>query len=385
MTAKEEVKVLKVPFWRPPVTDDIRQAAIDALDNERFILGESVHRFEEAFAAHVGTQHAVTISSGTHALQLTYEALGLAGGTGLTAPTSFIATAHAMVTAGGRPAFADVDGATGNLDPDAVAAALRGDTRVVVPVHLTGRPTDMDPILEAAAARDVPVVEDACQAHGATYKGRNVGTLGTAACFSFYTTKNLFVGGDGGMVTTDDDALAEAVRSLRDGGRAPGEQNVHVRVGTTARLNTIQCAIGLAALKHLPAWTTRRRELAERYRRLLEEVADGSGGRLRLPPEDASGTTSVYHLFAVNAADRRERDALQAHLEERGVATGIHYPTPIHQQPSLRGLAIVPEGGLPAAEAYADTTLTLPLHALLREEEQDHVAACVTDFYGGGA
>lgn len=359
-----------VPFFIPQFTPAMRQAAIDALDNEFYILGDSVERFEEAFASYIGTKHAVSVSSGTDAIQLTLQALGISSGDEvLTSPTSFIASANAVIHAGGTPTFADV-GQDANLDPAAVAKAVTPATKALLPVHLYGRPADMDGLSAIADEQDIPVIEDACQAHGATYKDRMAGSLGHAACFSFYTTKNLFVGGDGGMVTTDDADLADALRSLRNSGRAPGKQYEHTTIGHTSRLNTVQAAIGLAALDELPAWLDRRRRIAAAYRKGLAD-AD-----VVLPPED-DDVQSAYHLFTVGTP---HRDALQENLKAKGIGSGIHYPIPIHQQPAYVDRYGDRTGAFPRAEAHARTTLSLPMHPGLTDDQVAEVCDAVTTF-----
>ncbi len=362
-----------VPFFIPPFTPEMRAAAIDALDNEFFILGESVHKFEEAFARYCGTKHAVSVSSGTHAIHFALMALGIKSGDEvLTSPASFIASANAVMHAGGTPTFADVRAEDANLDPSKVAEALTDRTKAILPVHLYGRTADMDPILASASERGIPVVEDACQAHGAEYGGKRSGSIGHVGCFSFYTTKNLFVGGDGGMVTTNDEEVALRIQSLRNSGRAPGQQYEHDEIGYTARLNTMQCAIGLAALDHVEAWTNRRRAIADRYRQKLADLP------LRLPLSDDGGRRSVYHLFTVNSD---KRDALQAWLKEHGVGTGIHYPIPIHEQPVYRDMFGNRSGMYPVTEAHSRSTLSLPMHPKLSDEQVDEACEAIAAFF----
>jgi dTDP-4-amino-4,6-dideoxygalactose transaminase len=348
----------------------MRQAAIDALDNEFYILGESVEKFEEAFATYIGTKHAVSVSSGTNAIQMTLQGLGIGRGDEvLTSPSSFVASANAVIHAGGTPTFADV-GADANLDPVEVVNAISGKTKAMLPVHLYGRPAAMDELNSIGAEHGIPVIEDACQAHGATYKGKMAGNLGHAACFSFYTTKNLYVGGDGGMVTTNDEELVETIKSLRNSGRAPGQQYEHTTIGHTSRLNTVQAAIGLAGLKELPAWLDRRRAIANTYRKRL------ANANVELPPVDGD-VHSAYHLFAIGTL---HRDALQAHLKSAGIGSGLHYPIPIHQQPAYIDIYGDRTGQFPQAEAHAETTLSLPMHPGLSDEQVGQVCDAITTF-----
>ncbi len=363
-----------VPFFLPEITPAMRQAALDALDHEFVILGDSVERFEKAFAAYVGTDHAVSVSSGTNAIHMTLEALGIgAGDEVLTSPTSFVASSNAVIHARGTPTFADV-GADANLDPEQVRGALSPATKALLPVHLHGLPAPMGEINEIAADRGIPVIEDACQAHGATYEGRMAGSLADAACFSFYTTKNLMAGGDGGMVVTNDEELAESLRSLRNSGRAPGQQYEHTSVGYTSRLNTIQAAIACAGLDELPRWLARRREVAAIYNQELAELP------VSLPAQDAK-RESAFHLYGINCEDR---DGLQAHLRDAGIGTGIHYPIPIHLQPVYRERFGFQPGAFPAAERHAQTTLSLPMHPSLSDEQVHQVVAAIRGFFAGG-
>lgn len=353
-----------VPLARPKFTPEMRDAAVAALENEKFVLGESVLRFEEEFARAHGARHAVAVASGTLALELTLDALGLAGRTVLTTPMSFIATANAVLRTGGTPRFSDI-AEDGNLDP---ARARADGVAALLPVHLYGRPFDADAFRALADERGIPLVEDACQAHGATHRGRPVGALGTAAVFSFYPSKNMTVGGDGGMVTTNDEALARRVRKAADCGRISKYE--HDELGTTARLNTVNAAIGRVQLRHLPRWNEERRRVAARYAKRLAGLGD-----LRLPHSSAG---DVHHMYVVRTA---HRDDLATFLRQHGVETGIHYPIPIHLQPLYRARLGYRPGDYPVAEAWSREVLSLPMFPDLTDAEVDAVAGLVSDFF----
>lgn len=355
----------QIPLAKPVVTDEMEEAVLEALRTEFFVLGDSVAAFEEAFADRVGVDHAVAVGSGTSALHLGLEALGIGPGDRvLTSPTSFIASANAILHAGAEPVFCDVDPGTKTIDPE--AAREVDDVQAVIPVHIYGHPADLDAIADATG--DVPVLEDACQAHGATRDGRPAGSLGDVGCFSFYSTKNMTVAGDGGMVTTDDTEVADRIRALRDCGRTGSGQ--HEVVGYTSRLNTINAAFGRVQLDHLDAWNEARRTAADRYRKRLADV-DGVE-----VPEVTPDVEAVHHLFPVGVPDR---DTVQSELADRGVQTGTHYPLPIHLQPPYRRRFGYEPGTFPVAEEWADRTLSLPIFPEITTEQVDRVVDALVD------
>ncbi|MGQ0534588.1 MAG: DegT/DnrJ/EryC1/StrS family aminotransferase [Methanobacteriota archaeon] len=365
---------MKVPLTRPAMDKEMVEAAVQALQNERLVMGESVLKFEEAFARYCGAKYGVSVSSGTHALHFAFEALGIKGTDEVvTSPTSFVASANTVMHARATPTFCDIDRATWNLDPAKLSARLTSRTKAVLPVHIFGRPADVPKIRELCDKKGIVVVEDACQAHGAEVGGKRAGALGKVGCFSFYPTKNMTVGGDGGMVTTDDEKLATDIRKLRDCGRMSRYE--HDVLGYTARLNTVNAAIGLVQLKRLPAWTEARIKVADRYRRRLSDVRG-----VTLPAPDPPGTKNVYHLFSVRVS---RRDEAAKFLGERGIETGNHYPIPIHLQPLYRRLFGTKEGTFPEAEAHAKEALSLPIYPGMPEAEQDHVVASLRAFFGG--
>ncbi len=344
---------------------DIDAAIARVIANTSFIMGPEVRAFEEAFAVFCQARYAVGISSGTAAIELTLRALGVGPGDQvITTPFTFIATAEAISAVGATPVFADIDPATYNLDPAAVEAAITPRTRALLPVHLYGQPADMAALAAIAQRHNLYLIEDAAQAHGAEVHGQRVGSLGHAACFSFYPGKNLGAYGDGGAVTTDDEALAGRLRKLRDHGRS--SKYVHDELGYGHRLDALQAAILAAKLPHLDAANAARRRLAARYRELL------AGADLVLP-HVPDGVTPAWHLFVVRSP---RRDALLASLRAQGIEAGIHYPLPLHMQPAYRWLGLA-SGCFPAAETAAQQVLSLPLFPEMTDEQQDRVAAAV--------
>jgi dTDP-4-amino-4,6-dideoxygalactose transaminase len=327
-----------------------------------FTLGAELERFEAEFASYCGAAHCAGVSDGTEALRLVLVAVGAGPGREvITVPSTFIATVEAIAATGARPVLVDVDPATRCMDPARLADAIGPATAAVVPVHLYGRPAPMDDL--RAASGDVPLVEDAAQAHGASLDDRRTGALGAAAAFSFYPTKNLGALGDGGAVVTNDAELDAAVRSLRHHGAAPDDANDHVRAGATSRLDNLQAALLAVKLPHLDGWNEARRRAAARYREAL------AGAPLALPADDPVGGRQVFHLFAVEVDDRdRVRDELRA----AGIGAAVHYPRPAHLNPAWRELGSA--GDFPAAERLAERTLSLPMFPGIEDGEIERVA-----------
>lgn len=330
-----------------PDAADVRAAIERVIDRGWFVLGPELDAFEHEFAAACGAAHAVGVGTGTDAIALAVRACGIGPGDEvITAPLSAAYSALAVMMAGARPVFADIDPARLTLDPKAAAAAVTAKTRAIMPVHLYGQPAAMRDIMNVAARHNLVVIEDCCQAHGATCDGRPVGSFGTAAAYSFYPTKNLAALGDGGAITTSDSALAARVKRLRNGGQT--DRYHHGEFGINSRLDEVQAAILRARLRWLPTWTAERRQLATEYRKQL------TGAAVTVPPELDPG--HVYHLFPILST---ERDELQARLKSRGVETLIHYPVPIPRQPAL---ASERPADCPAADRVCDQVLSLPLH-----------------------
>ncbi len=344
---------------------EVDEAIQRVLTNTSFILGEEVLAFERAFAAYVGAPEAVGMASGTAALQLSLLACGVGPGDEvITAAHTFIATAEAISWTGARPVFADIDPLTYTLDPRQLPGLLTPRTRAIMPVHLYGQAAEMGPILQFAREHGLWVIEDAAQAHGATYEGRACGTLGHLACFSFYPGKNLGAYGDAGAVTGSDPELLARVRKLRDHGRQ--SKYVHDEIGFGERLDALQAAVLSAKLPHLAGWTDARRSHALAY----DDRLAGLG--LTLPHERA-GSRHVYHLYVVRAAGR---DALLEHLRREGIGAGVHYPVPLHRQPAYLKLGYGAVE-LPETERAAREVLSLPLYPELTPAQIDRVCAAV--------
>ena len=342
---------------------EIQDALLPLLRQAAFIGGDPVRDFERDFAAMHHMSCAVTTKSGTSALSLALTAMGIGPGDEVIVPAfTFIATAAAVVHAGAVPVFVDVDSETGCLVPDAVALALTERTRAMIPVHLYGHPAPMDKLLKLAKKCELRVLEDCAQSHLATWQERTVGTLGDAAAFSFYPTKNLGAAGDAGLVMTSNLELAARVRRLANHGRS--EHMLHVEIGQNERLDAIQAAILSVKLRHLSEWTERRRALAKRYRAALENCTP-FGEPLTLPAE-LPGARPVYHLFTVRHS---RRDAIASALRETGIGTAIHYPLTVPAQPAFGEQT----GRWPEAERWAAACLSLPLYPELTETQQDRV------------
>jgi dTDP-4-amino-4,6-dideoxygalactose transaminase len=363
-----------VPFIRldsadPELFAELMETVERIARDSAFTLGPELERFEAAFASFCGTEYAAGVSSGTAALEIALLALGIGPGDEVIVPTySFIATAEAVSTVGATPVIVDVDPETALLTAATVEQALTEKTRCVIPVHLFGRPVDLDPILAICSERGIAVIEDACQAHGALYKGKPVGSLGDAGCFSFYPTKNLGGWGDGGALVTSDPALDAKARLLRSHGE--GTRHHHELATGTHRLDTLQAAILEVKLRRLPAWNQRRREAADAL------CAGLAGSNVTAPAAAAADSDHVYHLFVVRSDNR---DALRDHLDARGVASAIHYPTPIHLQPAYAELGLG-RGDLPVAERLASENCSLPIFPAIEDAQIAEIVAAVQGF-----
>jgi dTDP-4-amino-4,6-dideoxygalactose transaminase len=345
------------------IEEEVIEAVRGVLESAQFIGGEGLASFERDFAAYCQVRHARGVASGTDALHLALRALGIGPGDEvITTASTFIATAAAILATGARPVFVDIDPDTYTIDPLLIERAITDRTRAILPVHLFGQPADMAPIKEIARRRGLHVVEDAAQAHGAEYQGARVGSLGDVACFSFYPGKNLGAYGDGGAVTTNSDAIAERIERLRDHGRIG--KYCHAEVGFNSRLDALQATVLRVKLRWLDRWNADRRRAAEWYNLEL------AGSGLKVPLVRA-GSTHVYHLYVVESD---EREALQSTLEAAGVATGIHYPLPLHLQPALRSLGYGREN-LPLSQSMAGRLLSLPMFPELTRKQVVRIAA----------
>jgi dTDP-4-amino-4,6-dideoxygalactose transaminase len=358
--------VAPIPLSRPPLDDEIKHAAVAAMDSRQWILGPECRAFEHDLARYFGVRHAVLTNSGTAALWMAFRAFGVKAGDEILVPShTAFPTVEAICFAEATPVFVDVDDWYG-MDSTDAAAKVTPRTVGVVPVHIYGQPMNVAAVRELTARFGLWNVEDCCQAHGATWDGAKVGTFGRAAAFSFYPSKNLTVMGDGGVLITSDDEIAARTRRLRDHGRLT--KDVHAEVGFNLRFNEVQAAVGRVGLRRLDAMNDRRRALAARYDAAL------AGLPLVLPAQRPHAR-HVYHLYVVRT---ERRDPLAAWLKERGIQTGIHYPVPSHRQPAVESLDAP---ALPRTERLVDEILTLPLSAGHTDEEIDRVAAAVRGFF----
>lgn len=351
---------------QPVIDTEMMEAALRSFQNEKLVLGESVYKFEEEFARHCGARYAISTSSGTSALQIALQSLDIGPGDGvLTTPFSFIATSNAIIHAGAQPEFVDIDSSDLSFSATAALGHLTPKTKAIMPVHLYGRPCRMDELRETAEEKGLKLVEDACQAHGAEYRGRRVGSFGDVGCFSFYPSKNMTVGGDGGMILTNDEDVVEVARSIRDCGRSGSSKYAMSRIGYTSRLNSANAAIGRIQLRRLDRWNQARRRIAMIYRQEMKDL-----DKIALPPGDTSEERSVYHLFVIRSS---QRDQIKEQLDKNGVETGVHYPIPIHLQLPYRRIYNYAEGSFPDSERLAEEVLSLPIHPGLRDEEVKYV------------
>lgn len=366
---------MRIPFLDLKAHHETLRAEIQAainrvIDANAFAGGPFVAEFETAFANFCGAKHAVGVGNGTDALWLSLLALGVGPGDEvITVPATFMATAEAVSFCGARPVFVDIDEQTYTMDPERLEQAITPRTRVIIPVHLFGQMADMDSILEIAAHHGIPVVEDACQAHGAEHRGRKAGTLGVAGCFSFYPGKNLGAFGEAGGIVTDDEVLKNKLHVLRDHGQA--RKYFHSVVGWNARMDGIQGAVLSVKLKGLPAANEARRRHGRRYTELL------AGEEHVITPFESPDGTHVYHVYAIRV---RDRDAILKAMGDRGIGCGIHYPVPIHLQEAYRSLGYGP-GSFPIAEKCANEFLSLPMFPELRPDQietvVDELKACI--------
>ncbi len=364
---------MTVPYFDLPaqirsLRPELDDAIARTLDSCAFCLGPDVVQFEKNFAAYCGAAHAVGFNSGTSALHVAALLLNLGPGDEvITTPHTFVATSWALAYVGAKPVFVDIDDATMNLDPRLLERAITPRTKAVMPVHLYGHPFDADSILEICRRHNLPLIEDAAQAHGARYKGKVAGTFGDLSGFSFYPGKNLGACGEAGALVTNRADFAARARSLREHGSSV--RYYHDEVGFNYRMEGLQGAVLNVKLRHLPAWTAARRRLAHRYHELL------AGTPLALPRE-AAWAESVYHLYVVR---HPARDCLKTHLEKCGVGTALHYPLPLHLQKCFAALGHR-AGDFPVAERAARECLSLPIYPELTDAQQDHVAASIKSF-----
>jgi dTDP-4-amino-4,6-dideoxygalactose transaminase len=368
------VPLLDLTAQYAPIRHDILAAITRVCDSQRFILGPEVDAMESEFAAMLGVADTVSMSSGTDALLAVLMALGIGPGDEVITPTfSFFATAGCVSRVGATPVFVDIDPVTFNASVDAIARALTPRTKAILPVHLYGLCADMDAILMIAARAGVPVIEDAAQAIGARIGTRQAGSLGIAGCFSFFPSKNLGAFGDAGLVTTNDRALAQELRLVRNHGAEP--KYYHSRIGGNFRLDALQAAVLRVKAPHLAAWTAGRRVNADRYRTLFADA--NLAGVVELPIEP-SGYTHIYNQFVIRVP---QRDALRDHLSRQRIGTEIYYPVPFHRQQCFAAL-VRPEDRFPIADDVAASCVALPIYGELTAVQQQHVVASIAAFYG---
>ena len=367
-----DIPLLSIKAQNQALLPEIKAAVNRVLESGAFILGPECRSFETEFAAMTGAAYALGVDSGTSALELALEAVGVGPGDEVIVPTyTFIATATAVSVLGATPVFADVSDDTLTLDASSVERLLTKKTKAIVPVHLFGHPADLDPLLAIAKTKHLHMVEDCAQSHLATYKGRPAGSLGEFGAYSFYPTKNLGAAGDAGALVMNDTRLRDRVIELRNCGRAIGATYDHVRVGHNCRLDELQAAVLRVKMLHLRSWTQARRRLAGLYAERLKDLP------LRLPPLGASGTEPVFHLFTVRL---ERRDALAAHLKRHGIGCGVYYPLPVHLQPAYAALG-GREGRLPVAERAGREALSLPMFPELSDADHSRVCDTVRGFF----
>ena len=352
---------MKIPFFIQEFTDEMEEAAVAALRNESFVGGESVSKFEEEFAAYVGTKYAVSVNSGNSALQMSLMALGISNNSKIVTPTnSFIASANCIKMVNAYPILSDIDLKDGSIDIQSINENVDG----IIPVHIYGNPCNFDSVKTFAEEQKIPIVEDACQAHGATYKNKKVGGLSDVGCFSFYPTKNMTVGGDGGMATTNNEEIAQKITSIRDNGRKT--KNEFDKLGFTMRLNTVNASIGRVQLRHLDEKNTRRREIVSVYKKNLNEDC--------ILPENEYGK-SVYHQIVIR---HEKRDEIHKELTDNDIGSAIYYETPIHLQPLYQEYGYK----LPNSEKFAKEVLSLPSYPSLSDDEILVISECVNNVLG---
>jgi len=339
---------MKIPFFVQEFTSKMEEAAIDALRNESFVNGESVSKFEEEFARYIGTKYAVSVNSGNSALQLSLMALDISADSKVATPTnSFIASANCIRMTNAQPILTDIDARDGGIDVSSITEKVDA----IIPVHIYGNPCDFDSVEIFAKEQKIPIIEDACQAHGAIYKNKKVGGLSDVGCFSFYPTKNMTVGGDGGMSTTNNEEIADKIRSIRDNGRKT--KNEFDKLGFTMRLNTVNAAMGRINLKYLDEKNSRRREIVSIYKENLIEDC--------ILPENENGK-SVYHQIVIR---HENRDKIREELTNNDIGSAIYYEKPIHLQP----LYLEYDYKLPNSEKFAEEVLSLPSYPSLANDQ----------------
>ena len=363
----ETVPYLDLRAQYRPLRNEVLSALEEICESTSFAQGQATLEFDTKFAAYCGVNHSVSVNSGTSALHLALRCLDVGPGDEVvTVSMSFIATAWAISYVGATPVFVDIDPARRTLNPDNLEAAITSRTKAIIPVHLYGTPAEMDRIMAIAERHGVPVIEDAAQSHGATYRGKRVGQFGRIACFSFYPSKNLGAYGEGGALVTNDASIAHRARSLRD--HAQGQKYLHDEIGYNYRMDSFQAAVLSIKLKHLDEWNTARIDRARQYTELLKE----SSYKL---PAHMSDSESVWHCYVIETP---ERDRVRSGLQDVGIQSAVHYPVPIHLQKAYAHLGYR-SGDLPVTEALCDHCLSLPIYPELSKEKISRVASVLLD------
>lgn len=366
------VPFLDLKLQNQAVWNELQPAISELITESQFILGSGVKAFEDAFASYCGARHCVGLNNGTTALHMALLAFNVGSGDEvITTPHSWISTSWGIAYTGATPVFVDIDSKSYNLDPTLVEAAITPRTKAILPVHLYGQACDMTALREICDRHNIRLIEDAAQAHGAQHAGRTVGSIGDAGCFSFYPGKNLGAFGEAGAVTTNSDQVAARIRCLRD--HAQDGRHNHTEIGYNTRMEGLQGAVLQGKLKHLPEWTGRRRAHAEFY---LQELEGIPGLTL---PHVADQLSHVWHLFVILVD---ERDQFRAELEKKGVASGVHYPTPIPYQPAFRHLGYQ-RGQFPVTEDVMSRCVSLPMFPELTVEQREHVVGMIRDVING--
>lgn len=358
---------MRIPLSKPYMDEESKQGVMEALDSGRYILGENCRLFEEEFAEYTGTKYAVLTNSGTSALLLSLMALGIGDGDEVIVPShTAFPTVEPVFHVRAKPVFVDIDESTYTTSPEEIERRITDKTKAILPVHLYGHPADMGAITKIAQEHDLSLIEDCCQAHGALYRNRKVGSIGDVGCFSFYPSKNMTVAGDGGVLTTNSGEIEERARMLRNHGRK--DKYEHELVGFNLRFNEVQAAVGRVQLRKLDEFNKKRRINAGLY-------SEGLKGLPLVTPEENEWARSVYHLYVIRIGDR---DGLQKHLKDNGIATGIHYPIPCHLQPAVKRVMRGPR--LEKTEKIVREILSLPMFPELKKEEITHVCENIADY-----
>lgn len=348
---------MKINMAEMFVDDEMRGAVLRVLESKRYVKGREAKKFEEEFSFFCNTKHGIATNSGTSALHVALLTVGLKPSDEVIIPShTFVATASPLLHIGAQPVFAEINEETYTMDPEDVEKKITDKTKAIIPVHLYGHPCNMNPLLDLANENNLAVIEDACQAHGAEYEGKKIGSMGDMACFSFFPSKNMTVAGEGGMITTSNEEYAEVAEALVNQGRLAGKKYEHDYAGFNYRMSEILAAIGRVQLKHLPEWIEKRRKVAAWYNEMLdnEEI---------ILPIEKNLAKHVYHLYVVRT---EQREALRNYLGDHNVGTGVHYPLPVHLQPSIKKSNPL---SLKTTEKIVGEVLSLPIHPQLKKED----------------